>query len=130
MFGFGYDSLSDTYKVVVVHFKSSRVFQGSTQSEVTIYNNHDNYWRNIQSFSGFPVLGQTHGIYLNNAINWLAISNFRHYWDNSLYIVSLHIGNETFKQLSLPSCFDQVLRVNGNQAKQGLGILKHHLCFS
>lgn len=129
MFGFGYDSLYDTYKVVVVHFKRSELRRGSRESEVIIYNNHDNYWRNIQNFPGFTALGRSNGIYLNETINWLATSDLDHYWDNPIYIVSLHLGNETYKQMSLPSCFDQVHRVN-DQAKASLGILKDHLCFS
>lgn len=109
IFGFGYDSFSDTYKVVVAHFNSSELVQGLTQSEVTIYNNRDNCWRNIQSFPGIPILGGTRGIYFNDTINWVAASAsvVDYSWDYSFYIVSLHLGNETYKQLSLPSCFDR-----------------------
>jgi hypothetical protein len=63
-----------------------------------------------------------------NGINWLAISDHDHYWDFPLYIVSLDLGNETYTQLSLPSCFDQVHRVT--RTKPNLGILKDRLCFS
>ncbi|XP_058741838.1 F-box/kelch-repeat protein At3g23880-like [Vicia villosa] len=122
IFGFGYDSLSDTYKVVVAHFNSSELVQGSIQSEVTIYNNRDNCWRNIQSFPGFPILGETRGLYLNDTINWVATSIVDYSWNYSFYIVSLHLGNETYKQLSLPSCF--------GRARPSLGILKDHLCAS
>jgi hypothetical protein len=58
----------------------------------------------------------------------LAISDLDNYWDSPLYIVSLNLGNETYTQLSLPSCFDQVVRVS--RTKPSLGILKDRLCFS
>jgi F-box interacting protein len=95
---------------------------------VNVYDKRYNCWRNIQSFPGFNIHTQNHGIYLNGTINWLAISDLDHYWDFPLYIVSLDLGNETYTQLSLPSCFDQVHRVT--RTKPNLGILKDRLCFS
>jgi len=119
MFGFGYDSLSDTYKVVVVNFKTY-----SSKSEVNVYNKRDNCWRNIQNFPGFGILTINPGMYLNGTINWFATSNFDYDWRIPVYIVSLDLGNETYKQLSLPSCFDQARRVGRCRAMPSLGILK------
>jgi len=72
------------------------------------------------------------GMYLNGTINWLATSKLDSDWNrnNPVYIVSLDLGNETYKQLSLPSCFDQTHRVDRFRAKPSLGILKDCLCFS
>jgi F-box interacting protein len=128
MFGFGYDSLSDTYKVVVVNFKTSN--NDSLKSEVNVYNKHDNCWRNIQNFPGFGILTRNPGMYLNGTLNWFATSNFDCDWKIPVYIVSLDLGKETYKQLSLPSCFDQAHRVGRWRAKPSLGILKDRLCFS
>ncbi|WJX66377.1 hypothetical protein P8452_50939 [Trifolium repens] len=127
MFGFGYDSLSDSYKVIIVHFKNYKNYV-SIKSKVNVYDKRHNCWRNIQNFPGFNIHMENPGIYLNGTINWLAISDLDHYWDFPLYIVSLNLGNEKYTQLSLPSCFDQVVRVG--RTKPCLGILKDRLCFS
>jgi len=129
MFGFGYDSLSDTYKVVVMNFKTSNN-DSSKKSEVNVYNKRDNCRRNIQNFPGFGILTRNPGMYLNGTINWLATSNFDCDCKIPVYIVSLDLGNETYKQLSLPSCFDQAHRVGRWHAEPSLGILKDCLCFS
>jgi hypothetical protein len=49
MFGFGYDSLSDSYKVIIVHFKNSKNYV-SIESEVNVYDKRHNCWRNIKIF--------------------------------------------------------------------------------
>ena len=129
MFGFGYDSSSDTYKVVVVNVNTSNNYE-SLEYEVNVYNKHDNCWRKIQNFPGSNTVTRNLGMYLNGTINWLATSKLDWDWINLLYIVSLDLGNETYKQLSLPSCFDQAHRYGHCRAKPSLGILKDRLCFS
>jgi hypothetical protein len=49
MFGFGYDSLSDNYKVIIVHFKNSKNYV-SIESEVNVYDKRRNCWKSIQNF--------------------------------------------------------------------------------
>nr|KYP63719.1 F-box/kelch-repeat protein At3g06240 family [Cajanus cajan] len=104
-FGFGYDNLSDTYKVVIV-FEHSMA--GSQKlSEVKVCNLGDNNcWRKIQSLPPYDDLNRSQnccGVYLNGTLNWIVTT---HYVSSELVLISLDLGSETYTQFLLPRMFE------------------------
>ncbi|XP_057426487.1 F-box/kelch-repeat protein At3g23880-like [Lotus japonicus] len=98
-FGFGYDCLSDTYKVV-----AAMLFE---KTMVNVYNMGDRRWRRIQ-VSPFPSLHLERGVavYVSNTLNWLATIPADIMQENlgiDMYtIVSFDLGKEELIQLPLP----------------------------
>ncbi|KAK2454583.1 F-box/kelch-repeat protein [Trifolium repens] len=94
-YAFGYDPFIDNYKVVAV-FNSYE-----TQVEVHSYNLCTDSWKRIKDFpSGFYLNsdGTKHGTFMRDTVNWLTHSEST----NSDAIVSLHLGKETYQEISLP----------------------------
>jgi F-box interacting protein len=94
-YAFGYDPFIDNYKVVAV-FNSYE-----TQVEVHSYNLCTDSWKRIKDFpSGFYLNsdGTKHGTFMGDTVNWLTHSEST----NSDAIVSLHLGKETYQEISLP----------------------------
>ena len=66
---------------------------------------------------------------MSGTLNWLLVCKLdcTYEWDtvtvNQLVIVSLHLGIETYKQLLMPTRFDQV-----SKEKLGLAVLRECLC--
>ncbi|KAK7338951.1 hypothetical protein VNO77_19585 [Canavalia gladiata] len=109
-FGFGYDDLTDSYKVVAAVF-------GRKKTEVKLYCMGDTCWRTILSFPVFPFLNQIDGMFMKGTINWLALNKpgSDYCWKsdvtaNQLVIFSLDLGNETYQHISLPEGFVEVPR--------------------
>ncbi|XP_058759040.1 F-box/kelch-repeat protein At3g23880-like [Vicia villosa] len=128
-FAFGYDNLTDTYKVVAF-----------SANQVKVFGLGDSVWRNIESFPFVPFdveSTQPHchpfvneGVYVSGTINWLAIRNVIDYkWKDinieQFVIVSLDLGTETYRQLLPPRGFDEVPSV-----EPAVTVLMDCLCFS
>jgi hypothetical protein len=104
-FSFGYDILTNKYKVVAFPPSDVRVF--------TLGDN--NLWRNIQSFPVNPYLSffsVNGGVHVSNSLVWFGLRNnvnnvWYNYekWDNlnptvdQCLIISLDLGTETYTQL-------------------------------
>jgi F-box interacting protein len=72
MYGFGYDHVTNNYKVVVVlQYYASR-FEMVEKTEVKIHTLGTNFWKSIQEFPFGGVLVQRSGVYVSGTINWLA----------------------------------------------------------
>ncbi|XP_058725753.1 F-box protein CPR1-like [Vicia villosa] len=125
-FLFGYDNLTDKYKLVAFHL-----------NEVRVLTFGDNVWRNIQSFPTNPYeYNSNHanaGVYLSNSLNWFALrDNIRPNYYGCKYlsiqqfvIVSLDLRIETYTELQFPRGFDQVPVV-----PPIVWVLMECLCFS
>ena len=122
-FSFGYDTSTETYKVVAFCIEEKH---GNATSLVKVFSLGENTWRNIQCFPAPPLhwfhRKKNDGVYLSGTINWLALhnhynSNYHFRWDydratiEQYVIVSLDLSTETYTQLSLPRGFDVVPRV-------------------
>ncbi|CAJ2638940.1 unnamed protein product [Trifolium pratense] len=107
-FGFGYDHLTNNYKVVAVSLK-----------EVSVYILGTDFWRTIQDFP-HSSCSESSGVFVSGTINWLT-----EYYDHdgassiSRVIVSLDLAKETYQKLSLPDL---------NNSLWTLGVLKDCLC--
>ncbi|XP_058756184.1 F-box/kelch-repeat protein At3g23880-like [Vicia villosa] len=108
-FSFGYDNLTDKYKVVAIR-----------PNEVRVLTLSDNVWRNIQSFPTNPYKyswdHENVGVYLNNSLNWFALRDTHLYYRyhctdlsvQQFMIISLDLGVETYTQFRFPQSFDEV----------------------
>jgi len=109
-FSFGYDNLTNKYKVVA--------FRPSDVRVLTLGDN--NVWRNIQSFPVIPYLSISlnGGVYVSNSLVWFALRNKGYdaydQWDNlnptidQFVIISLDLGTETYTQMLPPRDVDEV----------------------
>jgi len=104
MFAFGYDALTNTYKVVNFCERSRNA---------RIFSLGDNIWRSVPSFPDFriyrdPFMSSCYTyVYFNGTINWLVIrkditSLLHNYTLENFVIISLDLGTETYTQLLPP----------------------------
>ena len=133
-YSFGYDTLTETYKVVALFI--TKEHDNAARSMVKIFTLGDNSWRNIQCFPVIPLLWvrshYNNGVYLSGTVNWLAVSdysgsNFSFASDVTIeqyVILSIDLSTETYTQLLLPQGFHKVPRY---QPK--LVVLMDCLCF-
>jgi len=129
-FAFGYDSITSTYKVVLLNFSirpnNTNIMKITT---VEVFSLGDNVWRNIQNFPAIPlqVLNidkRVHnGVYLSGT-NWLAVSEYPFYSVDQYVIISLDLGTETYTQMCLPQGFDEL------SCLPTIGVLMGFLTFS
>lgn len=114
VFGFGYDHLTDNYKVVAIFCYDSGD-RGEYKTEVKVYTLGANSWRRIQEFpSGIPC--DEMGKYASGTLNWMATTAS----SPPLAIISLDLGNESYVELSKPDC--------GYATASNLGVLRDCLC--
>jgi F-box interacting protein len=101
--GFGYDHVSDNYKVVIVlqyyvddlHGRVSLV----DKTEVKVHSFGTDFWKNVQEFpfGGVPI--EYSGKFVSGTINWLVIHLDK---KNPYFIVSFDLGNESYQKILLP----------------------------
>ncbi|KAK2393801.1 F-box/kelch-repeat protein [Trifolium repens] len=90
MYGFGYDSTSDNYKVVAVLHP---------YGVVKVHTLGTDSWRSVSVFPFTGVYVQESGQYVSGTINWLV------YMENQqgqCFIASLDLGNESYQKVLLP----------------------------
>lgn len=98
LFGFGYDNLNDTYKVVSVI-----QLDKEEDAVVKVYSLDDKCWRNIENFPNVGRIIRDNGVYLNGSLNWLVLVDFNSNEDwLSCLVVSLDLGKETYTKLLSP----------------------------
>ncbi|KAK8559719.1 hypothetical protein V6N13_016455 [Hibiscus sabdariffa] len=69
--GFGYDPISDDYKLVrMVQFHGKD--QDSVDSEVKVYSLRTNSWRRVKDFPFYHTNQYQIGVLVNNALHWVA----------------------------------------------------------
>ncbi|OIW20406.1 hypothetical protein TanjilG_11097 [Lupinus angustifolius] len=134
-FGFWYDKLTETYKVVAVLMDNRASVKNLERTEVRVYRfgDNDDFCRKIQGFPIFPIQLHQDRKCVNDTFNWLALRNYNsHYkWDrdtitiDQLVINLLDLSKERYIQFSLPRGFDQVSLVEPN-----VSVLTDCLCFS
>ncbi|CAK8569525.1 unnamed protein product [Lathyrus sativus] len=125
-FSFGYDNLSNKYKLVMFSLEEVRVF--------TI---GDNVWKNIQCFPVYPYSSKIFidriggdGVYVSNSLNWFALLDNHGYYNNQdlnveqLAIISLDLGTETYTKFQFPRDIDEIPSLHPTVCK-----LMDSLCF-
>jgi hypothetical protein len=101
-YGFGYDSFTDNYKVIVVSHYEMHNDTGKCvdKIEVKIQTLGTGFWRSIQEFpfGGVPV--EQSGHFVSGKINWLASKHWLR--ESPCIIVSLNLGNESYQEILQP----------------------------
>ncbi|CAL0301641.1 unnamed protein product [Lupinus luteus] len=118
VFGFGYDNLTNTSKVVVV-------LCNGKSTQVKVYSMGDGCWRTIQSLPIVPIPRSNYGVHFSGTVNWLALSDSDP--RKQLAIVSLDLRTETATQSLLPCPSDEIAV---SQPSLSLGVLRGDLCLS
>ncbi|XP_058727167.1 F-box/kelch-repeat protein At3g23880-like [Vicia villosa] len=101
-FLFGYDNLTDKYKLVAFHYKEG----------VRIFTFGDNVWKNIQCFPVSYTI-KNNGVYLSNSFNWFAVVDNKGFYNKNLkveqlVIISLDLRTEKYTQFQFPRELDEV----------------------
>ncbi|PWA88551.1 F-box associated interaction domain-containing protein [Artemisia annua] len=105
VYGFGYDSYTDDYKVVAVH---------KSNNKVKVYSLKTRIWKKVSDFPDAYLLED--GVFLNGCIHWLD------YLPNNFpTIVSFDLLTETYSQVSHPQ-YDE------GEKRLDLGVLRDRLC--
>nr|KYP50164.1 F-box/kelch-repeat protein At3g06240 family [Cajanus cajan] len=126
-FGFGFDDLSDTYKVVMFHLNVQ-----SIKTETRVLTLGDSSWKKTLNCPLFPMPGKLVGQLVSGNLNWLALSNtfngpYVYEWDgvtiDDLVILSYDLKNDTYRSLLMPHGLVEVLA-----REPYLGVLKGCLC--
>jgi F-box interacting protein len=115
MYGFGYDPISDNYKVVVVFGDLTR--GGFSENEVMVHTLGTDSWKSIQEFPFGIVYAQRSGQYVSGTINWLI------FMDIKRFIASFDLGNECYQEVLLPDDFGEV-----DENTLRLSVFRHCLC--
>ncbi|RDX78096.1 F-box/kelch-repeat protein, partial [Mucuna pruriens] len=106
-FGFGYDNLSNTYKVAAF-LPNNSYLQSSNESYVLTATTYESCWREIECFPTAAAHILNEGVYIHNTLNWLGSTHGTNkprsddIKFDELNIISLDLGNETYTQFLLP----------------------------
>ncbi|RHN53394.1 putative F-box domain-containing protein [Medicago truncatula] len=104
-FSFGYDCLTDNYKVIVVLKYHKSIGRWVNKIELKLHTLGTNFWRSIKKFP-FGVLPYdmsgklVSGKFVGGAISWLA---FKPYPRTSCFIVAFDLGKESYQKVLLPN---------------------------
>ncbi|XP_058198470.1 F-box/kelch-repeat protein At3g06240-like [Rhododendron vialii] len=103
LYGVGYDSTTDDYKVVMLSFydesdpeSESESYPLSDTTTVAVYSLKSNAWRRIQD-TQYIHWGMTFGAYFNGCLHWVCRR------EGSYLIVAFDLADEVFREVSLPA---------------------------
>ncbi|KEH32820.1 putative F-box domain-containing protein [Medicago truncatula] len=121
-YGFGYDPVTDNYKVVVIlHYYIHDINDNYVNKiEVKIHTLGTSFWKNIQEFhfDGHTIEGPGH--FVGGAINWRSLKDLG--MENSCFIISFNLKNESFQEILLPD-HEEI-----DTSDLNLGMLRDCLC--
>ncbi|XP_045823812.1 F-box/kelch-repeat protein At3g23880-like [Trifolium pratense] len=123
MYGFGYDSISDTYKVVVVFSDLTHddltidELMNEVNREVMVHTLGTDSWKNVSEFPFAFVSYCQYGQHVTGTINWLIFAGINR------VIASFDLGKECYREVLLP---DDSSKVDNN--KLLLSVFRDCLC--
>ncbi|CAK8564852.1 unnamed protein product [Lathyrus sativus] len=94
-FGFGYDHVSENYKVVVLYYSKYNLFK----TKVKVHTLGTNCWKTIESFP-FGAHEQRSSIYIRGTLNWIVYTEWPR--KDPRFIVSFDLGKESYQTLLPP----------------------------
>ncbi|KAK2404626.1 F-box/kelch-repeat protein [Trifolium repens] len=105
MSGFGYDPISDNYKIVVVFgdFSNYTANNDFSENEVKVHTLGTNSWKSVSKFPFAIVSVQLLGQYASGTINWLVSTGIK---QSKRFIASFDLGNESYQKVLLPDYFE------------------------
>ncbi|XP_076898754.1 F-box/kelch-repeat protein At3g06240-like [Bidens hawaiensis] len=105
MFGFGYDSSTDDYKVVSISFwdTDNEHNPDCTDMFISVYSLRNNSWRKVNNSPYDHAVGHlTSGVLLNQKLHWLTSRRVGY----SSTIAAFSLENEEFDEIELPGLVD------------------------
>jgi F-box interacting protein len=102
MYGFGFDPVSDNYKVVVVLPVFDDI-SGYYKSELKVHTLGTDSWKSVSVFSFDGDCIELSGEYVNGTINWLVSMDIN---KGQCSIASFDLGNECYQEVLLPDYFE------------------------
>jgi len=100
-FSFGYNSLTDNYKVIVVFKYDKWIGRWVKKIELKLHTLGTNFWRSIKKFPFGAVRFDMLGKFVGGAINWLVFKDS--YRRTSCFIVAFDLGKESYQKVLLPN---------------------------
>lgn len=101
VYGFGYDSFTDDYKVLIIVYCETE-YESRTERGITvgaIYSLKTNLWRRIQDTNYF-LWTISCGVFFNGCIHFLCWKS-----TGSFLIVAFNLSDEIFREVPLPASF-------------------------
>lgn len=108
VYGVGYDSSTDDYKVLMFSY----IYEyGSNATVVTIYSLKTNAWRRIEDLHNRSTVGHFGGVFLNGCLHYLCRTG-----NGSTRITAFDLSGEIFKEVPLGRCseYDRVVVLGGS----------------
>ncbi|XP_059661929.1 F-box protein CPR1-like [Cornus florida] len=103
VYGFGYDAVTDDYKIVRV----SRFVGEGFGPEVVVFSSRLNKWRMSPHCVPHFLRHNFSGVFFNGALHWVATRQHESPLDNySIYIVAFDLVVENFREVKLPNHSD------------------------
>ncbi|KAH1108846.1 hypothetical protein J1N35_012614 [Gossypium stocksii] len=103
-YGFGYDPISDDYKVVRM-VQSGKDYSGHCRYGAEVYSLRSNCWRRIKDVCFYLQLHERFGFLANNAIHWRAFKTPQSGKEN---LAGFDLASEEFRSVELPDfCLDE-----------------------
>ncbi|KAL4582799.1 hypothetical protein LXL04_007358 [Taraxacum kok-saghyz] len=105
MYGFGYDSSTDDYKVIAISFwdTDNEHNPDCTDMFVSVYTLSTNSWRKLPNSPYDHAVGHlVSGVLVNGSLHWLTSTRPSY----SSTIIAFSLANEKFKEIELPDSID------------------------
>ncbi|XP_058775544.1 F-box/kelch-repeat protein At3g23880-like [Vicia villosa] len=97
-FKFGYDQVSDIYKVVVLYYIESKLFD---TTKVKVHALDTNSWKTTQTFTFGAFCDEQPETFVRGIINWMAYTQWTR--NRPLFILSFDLGNDSYQKLLPPT---------------------------
>ncbi|KAK1367166.1 hypothetical protein POM88_042727 [Heracleum sosnowskyi] len=98
--GFGYDAVSDDYKVLRILRPDDPFLSGSNTSKATVYSLKTNSWRRLQDISCHYQLNAAWGMFMGGALHWIRVKIMGSELCPS--IIAFDLGSENYREFPLP----------------------------
>ncbi|XP_059645948.1 F-box protein CPR1-like [Cornus florida] len=109
IYGLGYDSVSDDYKLVrIVQFYG--IDHDSFDSEVKVYSLKSNSWRRIQDFPYYLLYKRVNAAVVNGALHWVVSRKPES--DTANLIAAFDLGVEEYRLVPQPDYLDKDFHMN------------------
>ncbi|VVA33424.1 PREDICTED: F-box [Prunus dulcis] len=120
IYGFGYDSTNDDYKIVGIIRKPANEY------EVSVYSLKANSWKRIQNMpcSGFSLESYSM-VFSKGALSWLMWKKFHHEHQYMIVGVTLDLASEKYQEFPIP--MDRIDEIETSMLE--LDVLGDYLCF-
>ncbi|XP_059643589.1 F-box protein CPR1-like isoform X2 [Cornus florida] len=113
VYGFGYDSVSDDYKLVRVVQFYEKDDDDSFDNEVKVYSLKSNTWRRVQDFPYYLPYKREHAMVVSGALHWL-VSRRPESDKADKFIAAFDLGVEEYRLVPLPELLDKNVHMNVN----------------